>query len=51
GKEIPDYSLVVGVPGKVVRQLSEEEIEMTKKNAEVYIELAEMHIAKRKRIE
>ncbi|NJE26663.1 gamma carbonic anhydrase family protein [Thermococcus sp. MV5] len=51
GKEIPDYSLVVGVPGKVVRQLTEKEIEMTKKNAEIYIELAEMHIQKRKRVE
>jgi carbonic anhydrase/acetyltransferase-like protein (isoleucine patch superfamily) len=26
GKEIPDGSLVIGSPGKVVRQLSEEEI-------------------------
>lgn len=51
GKEIPDYSLVVGIPGKIVRQLSEEEIEMTKKNAEIYIELAEMHIQKRKKVE
>jgi carbonic anhydrase/acetyltransferase-like protein (isoleucine patch superfamily) len=51
GKEIPDYSLVVGVPGKVVRQLSEEEIEWTKKNAEIYIELAEMHLSGRKKIE
>jgi len=51
GKEIPDYSLVVGVPGKVVRQLSEKEIEMTKKNAEVYMELAELHKGKRKLIE
>ncbi|AIF69006.1 hypothetical protein PAP_02930 [Palaeococcus pacificus DY20341] len=51
GKEIPDYSLVVGVPGKVVRQLSEGEIEMTKKNAEVYLELAELHLTKRKKIE
>ncbi|NJE84697.1 gamma carbonic anhydrase family protein [Thermococcus sp. CX2] len=51
GKEIPDYSLVVGVPGKVVRQLSEEEIEWTKKNAEIYIELAEKHMKGRKRIE
>ena len=50
GKKIPDYSLVVGVPGKVIRQLSEEEIEMTKKNAEIYMELAEMHIRGRKRI-
>ena len=51
GKEIPDYSLVVGVPGKVVRQLGEEEIEWTKKNAEIYIELAEMHLSGRKKIE
>lgn len=50
GKEIPDYSLVVGVPGKVVRQLSDQEIEMTKKNAEIYVELAEMHLAKRKKL-
>ncbi len=50
-KKIPDYSLVVGVPGKVIRQLSEEEIEMTKKNAEIYMKLAEMHIRGRKRIE
>ncbi len=48
GKEIPDYSLVVGVPGKVVRQLSEKEIEWTKKNAEVYMGLAEKHLAARR---
>ncbi|WP_297420516.1 gamma carbonic anhydrase family protein [Thermococcus sp.] len=51
GKEIPDYSLVVGVPGKVVRQLSEEEIKWTKKNAEIYMELAEKHLKSRKKIE
>ena len=51
GKEIPDYSLVIGVPGKVVRQLSEEEIEWTKKNAEIYMGLAEKHLKSRKRIE
>jgi carbonic anhydrase/acetyltransferase-like protein (isoleucine patch superfamily) len=50
GKEIPDYSLVVGVPGKVVRQLSEEEIEWTKKNAEIYMELAELHMGKRRKL-
>ncbi|ASJ03165.1 gamma carbonic anhydrase family protein [Thermococcus profundus] len=49
-KEIPDYSLVVGVPGKVVRQLSEEEVEWTKKNAEIYMELAKLHLEKRKRL-
>ena len=51
GKEIPDYSLVLGVPGKVVRQLSEEEIEWTKKNAEIYMELAEKHLKLRRKIE
>ncbi|WP_010477899.1 gamma carbonic anhydrase family protein [Thermococcus zilligii] len=50
GKEIPDYSLVVGVPGKVVRQLSEEEIGWTKKNAEIYMELARLHREKRRRL-
>ena len=51
GKEVPDYSLVIGVPGKVVRKLSDEEIEWTKKNAEIYMELAEEHLKSRKRIE
>ncbi|MFA4661661.1 gamma carbonic anhydrase family protein [Pyrococcus kukulkanii] len=48
-KEIPDYSLVIGIPGKVVRQLTEEEIEWTKKNAEIYMELAEKHMRGRKK--
>lgn len=39
GAVIPDGSLVVGVPGKVVRLLNEEEIESNIKNAENYIEL------------
>jgi len=51
GKEIPDYSLVLGVPGKVVRQLSEEEIEWTRENAEIYARLAEEHLKSRKRLE
>jgi carbonic anhydrase/acetyltransferase-like protein (isoleucine patch superfamily) len=50
GKEIPDYSLVVGVPGKVVRKLSDEEIEWTKKNAEIYMELAGLHLKKRRKL-
>jgi len=51
GKEVPDYSLVIGIPGKVVRKLSDEEIEWTKKNAEIYMELAEEHLKSRKRAE
>ena len=37
GKEIPDGSLVLGSPGKVVRQLAETEIEGLKKSAERYV--------------
>ena len=36
-KSIPDGSLVVGAPGKVVRQLSEEQIEALKQGAEHYV--------------
>jgi len=39
-KEIPPNSLVLGVPGKVVRELSEEEIKSIKENALRYIDLA-----------
>ena len=35
-KEIPDNSLVMGSPGKVVRQVSPEEAKLITKNAERY---------------
>jgi carbonic anhydrase/acetyltransferase-like protein (isoleucine patch superfamily) len=38
GKEIPDRSLVVGAPGKVVRQLTDEEVERLLWNAEHYVQ-------------
>lgn len=37
GKEIPDGSLVMGAPGKVVRELSPEQIAMIKGSADVYV--------------
>lgn len=37
GKNIPDGSLVLGSPGRVVRQLSENELAMLKLSAEVYV--------------
>lgn len=40
GTEIPDRSLVVGVPGKVIRQVSDAEFEMIRKNALEYLEMA-----------
>ena len=35
-KKIPDNSLVVGSPGKIVRQVTEEEIKLIKDNAVRY---------------
>mmetsp|Transcript_2709 Transcript_2709/g.5663 ORF Transcript_2709/g.5663 Transcript_2709/m.5663 type:complete len:182 (+) Transcript_2709:114-659(+) len=40
GKIIPDGSLVIGTPGKVVRQLTEEQIAVNKMSAAHYVENA-----------
>lgn len=40
GKEIPDGSLVIGSPGKVVRQLTAPEIQMLKFSAAHYVQNA-----------
>ena len=37
GKEIPDNSMVLGSPGKVARQVTQEEIEELKHSAEHYV--------------
>ena len=37
GKNIPPRSLVMGVPGKIMREVSEEEVQDTRKNAAQYI--------------
>lgn len=42
-KVIPDRSLVMGSPGKVVRSLTEEEIEENRKNAEAYVQDSKAH--------
>lgn len=44
GKEIPANSLVIGSPGKVLRQVSEEEIEGIKNNAVRYNDLYKKHL-------
>lgn len=44
GKVIPDNSLVMGSPGKVVRQLSIEEVEGIRQNALRYSELASKYL-------
>lgn len=40
-KEIPPNSLVLGVPGRVVRELTDEEIKSIKENALRYVKLSE----------
>ena len=37
GKRIPERSLVVGVPGRVVRQLTDAEMAMLKMSSEIYV--------------
>ncbi|WP_300350258.1 gamma carbonic anhydrase family protein [Clostridium sp.] len=43
-KEIPEGVLVLGVPGKVVRKLTEEEIENLKESRRNYVELKNLYI-------
>ncbi len=44
GMVIPDYSIVMGSPAKVVKQLSEAHIEKVKRNAQSYVELSKEYI-------
>jgi carbonic anhydrase/acetyltransferase-like protein (isoleucine patch superfamily) len=44
GTEIPDYSVVLGSPGKVVRQITEEDKVKIKRNAEAYVELGRKYL-------
>ena len=43
GSIIPPHSLVAGVPGKVRRELSDDEVAGITKNAQTYQELARLH--------
>ncbi|MEL6831277.1 MAG: gamma carbonic anhydrase family protein, partial [Pseudomonadota bacterium] len=38
GKEIPDNSLVMGAPGKVVREISDQQAAIIKASAQVYVD-------------
>jgi len=44
GTKIPDYSIVMGSPGKVVKTLTERQIEKVKANALAYVELARKYL-------
>lgn len=43
GMQIPDNSLVLGVPAKVVKQISEQQAVMLKMSALHYVEMAKKH--------
>jgi carbonic anhydrase/acetyltransferase-like protein (isoleucine patch superfamily) len=44
GMLIPDFSVVMGSPAKVVKQLSDIHIEKIKRNAQSYVELSKEYI-------
>ncbi len=43
GKKIPNNSLVIGSPGKVIRELTDEEIQKIKASSEIYIKLSKQY--------
>lgn len=45
GKVIPDNSMVVGAPGKIVKTLNDNQVAMLKMNAEIYVKNAERFAA------
>ena len=47
GKRIPENSLVIGVPGRIVRQTTHEERERIKQTVNAYLELQKQHRAGR----
>ena len=44
GTVIPDYSVVMGTPAKVIKQLTDEQIEKVKRNAQIYVDLSKAYI-------
>jgi carbonic anhydrase/acetyltransferase-like protein (isoleucine patch superfamily) len=42
--QIPDYSVVMGSPAKVVKQLTESQIEKVKRNAQAYVDLSKAYL-------
>lgn len=51
GKEIPDNSLVMGAPGKIVKEISDEQAQQIKMSAVHYVENWKRHREKLKRID
>lgn len=45
GEVIPERSLVVGVPGKVIRTIGDDVVEQNRKNAQIYVDDAKEYAA------
>jgi carbonic anhydrase/acetyltransferase-like protein (isoleucine patch superfamily) len=43
GREFPERSLIIGTPAKLIRELTDEEVEKLKSNALIYVKLADDH--------
>lgn len=43
GKEFPEGSLILGVPAKLIKEVSEEQIQMIQKNADNYVKLSKQY--------
>jgi carbonic anhydrase/acetyltransferase-like protein (isoleucine patch superfamily) len=51
GKEIPDRSLVIGTPGRVIRQLTDEEVAKQRAGAAGYVEHWQRYVKELQRID
>jgi carbonic anhydrase/acetyltransferase-like protein (isoleucine patch superfamily) len=51
GKEFPDNSLIVGVPGKAIRKITDADEPMLLMNAEIYFQRWQRYIVELKRVD
>lgn len=50
GKTFPDNSLIVGAPGRVIRQIDEKGLAMIKRGADIYVQRSQQYAKGLKRI-
>ena len=43
GKEFPENSLIIGVPAKAIKQLSDEQVQLIQNNADNYVKLSKQY--------